>query len=131
MHAGDHVLTLRHLPGLHDPAHRGALVTARDPWTGALLVKRVMAVGGDRVGIDDGRLVVNGHRPREPYVDHSRVDSTFFGPARVPAGSVFLLGDNRDDSRDSRDFGPVRDDRVTGEIFVRLWPPSTFPSWGE
>jgi signal peptidase I len=105
---GNVVLTLRHLPGLHDPIHRRALVTARDPLTGAMLVKRVVALGGDTVGIADGRLVVNGRPTREPFVDHGMVDGRYFGPLRVPPGSVFLLGDNRANSRDSREFGAIR-----------------------
>ncbi len=129
--SGNHILTLRHLvtlrdlgvlPWLPDPIQRGAIVTARDPGTGVLLVKRVVALGGDSVGVADGRLVVNGKTLRERYVDYSRVDGSYFGPVRVPAGSVFLLGDNRGDSRDSRDFGPVRADEVAGEVLVRLWP---------
>lgn len=124
--SGSHLVTWRNLgrlPGLPDPRHRGAIVTARDPDTGALVVKRVVALGGDSVGVADGRLVVNGRTVRESYVDYSRVDGSYFGPVRVPAESVFLLGDNRGDSRDSRDFGPVRAREITGRVVLRLWPP--------
>jgi len=52
-------------------------------------------------------LFVNGVRVQEPYVDHRTVDSVFFGPVRVPADSVFVLGDARAISEDSRDYGSV------------------------
>ncbi len=70
----------------------------------------------------DGRLFVNGKRVVEPYVVHAEVDGTYFGPVTVPEGQVFVLGDNRADSVDSRDFGAVGSDRLLGTVLVRLWP---------
>ena len=90
--------------------------------SGGLVVKRVAAVGGDTVGIEDGVLVVNGEAEREGYVDYGSVDGFYFGPVDVPPGEVFLLGDNRANSEDSRDFGPVREDEVVGRVLVRVWP---------
>jgi signal peptidase I len=81
----------------------------------------VVALAGDRVGLADGRLVVNGHRRPEAYVDLASVDGVYFGPEVVPAGSVFVMGDDRADSVDSRDFGPVALDRVLGRVLWRLW----------
>ena len=100
---------------------RGDVVVVQAPGGSALLVKRIAGVAGDRVGIRDGRLVVNGDRVEEPYVDPARVDGTYFGPITVPPGSVFVLGDNRSDSVDSRDFGAVPEDRVEGQVVLRLW----------
>ncbi len=98
----------------------GAVVVARVPGEPEALVKRVAAVGGQVLEIRDGRLVVDGRRVREPYVVHARVDGTWFGPVDVPAGEVFLLGDNRSDSRDSRDFGTVQVGQVLGRVTGRL-----------
>jgi signal peptidase I len=95
----------------------------RDPTDGRPVVKRLVAVGGQTVEIRDAYLFVDGLRVDEPYVDHSRIDGVYFGPSTVPAGSVFVLGDSRDGSIDSRVFGPVRADAVTGRIVLRLWPP--------
>jgi signal peptidase I len=113
---GDHVL-LEKLGA----ADRGDLVvfTRRD---GDLFLKRVVAVSGDEVGIEDGYLVVNGHTVEEPYVDHRVLDGVYFGPVTVPPGSVFMMGDNRADSVDSRTFGPVRRDTIVGRVMVRIWP---------
>lgn len=86
-------------------------------------VKRVVAVAGDRVGLEDGVLVVNGAPVDEPYVDLEQVDSVYFGPETVPEDRVFLMGDNRAGSVDSRDLGPVPLEEVEGRILTR-------DSWG-
>jgi signal peptidase I len=113
---GDHVLVdkraYRHgLPG------RGDLVVFDG--TRSLVVKRVVAVAGDSVGIEDGVLVVNGRPVPEPAVDRRSVDGMYYGPVRVPDGTVFLLGDNRRHSVDSRTFGPVPVEKVTGRVIFR------------
>ena len=87
---------------------------------GATYVKRVVALGGQRVEIRDGVLFVDRRPRRESYVDHDLVDGFFFGPAFVPAGAVFVLGDDRGDSEDSRDFGPVPADQVVGRVVLRI-----------
>jgi signal peptidase I len=81
-----------------------------------------VAVGGQTVGLEDGVLVVDGRRPPEPYVEHDAVDSVFFGPVRVPRRSVFVLGDNRADSVDSRSFGSLGREALVGRVARRLWP---------
>ena len=90
---------------------------------GGPVVKRAVALGGQTVEIRDAFLYVDGAAVPEPYVDHSRIDGVYFGPVTVPAGAVFVLGDSRDGSIDSRIFGPVPVSAVTGHVLVRLWPP--------
>jgi len=92
--AGDHVLVDK-LAYRFSAPRRDDLVVFHSPSDGEILLKRVVALGGDRVGIEDGVLLVNGRARREPYVDLERFDTAYFGPVRVPAGSVFLLGDRR------------------------------------
>jgi signal peptidase I len=103
--------------------HAGQVVSLRDPQDGSLVVKRVVAVGGQTVEIRDAYLYVDGAEVDEPFVDHSRIDGVYFGPVTVPAGTVFVLGDSRNGSIDSRVFGPVPAGSVTGRVLVRLWPP--------
>jgi len=89
---------------------------------GQVWVKRIVALGGDTVSLRDGRLFVDGNRVDESYADPRRIDSVYFGPVRVPAGTVFVLGDNRGDSVDSRRFGPVRVGQIEGQVVATFWP---------
>jgi signal peptidase I len=100
-----------------DPAtlHRGELVVFTDP-QGTLALKRVVGVAGDSVAIADAALVVDGRRVHEPYVDESRIDGTYFGPVKVPNGTIFVMGDNRSPSIDSRSYGAISYDRVLGRV---------------
>ena len=90
------------------------------------LIKRIVAVSGDTVQIREGVLEVNGVKVAEPYVaDGSSMPDTAL--TVVPVGHVWVLGDNRDKSQDSRRFGAVPVDEVVGRAFVRVWP---FERWG-
>lgn len=102
---------------------RGALVVVTAPGGYGVLLKRVAAVGGDRVGIEDGVLVVNGAAVVEPWFDQTRIDGEYFGPVSVPPDTIWVLGDNRGESVDSRRFGPVPLAAVVGRVTFRLWPP--------
>ena len=104
--------------------HRGDLVAFHAPRTGEILLKRVVAVGGDTVGLEDGVLVVDGRHVREPYADPKAIDSVYFGPVKVRPGTMFVMGDNRANSDDSRDFGAVPTDRIIGRAVARVWPPA-------
>lgn len=120
LHSGDQVLAERLTPRFGDLT-RGDVVVFTAPATSSLMVKRVVALGGDRVGLADARLVVNGRRVGEPYVDLDSVDGVYFGPELVPHGAVFVLGDDRADSVDSRTFCAVSLRSVVGRVLVRLW----------
>ncbi len=87
------------------------------------LIKRVVALEGEVVEARGGRVVVNGRELLEPYLPPD-VGTDDFGPVTVPADHVFVLGDNRGDSRDSRfELGPVPEDRIVGRAIARVWPP--------
>ena len=101
---------------------RGDVIVTSDPRSGEAIVKRVVAVGGDSVAIDDGSLVINGSRVAESYIDNDHMEGYYFGPDVVPAGHLFLLGDNRSDSVDSRAFGPIGVDDVEGRVLAEIWP---------
>lgn len=122
LRAGDSVLVNKLAYRFVDPQRRD-LVVFRRPASGELMLKRVVGLGGDRVGVEDGVLHVNGRAIREPFVDRRLVDSVYFGPVRVPAGAVFVMGDRRSDSLDSRVFGSVPRRRILGRVDVRIWPP--------
>jgi signal peptidase I len=120
---GDQVL-LNKLAYRFGSPHRGELAVFKSPDGGEIALKRIVGLPGDRVGIADGVLTVNGKLTREAYVNYRFTDSVYFGPITVPAGHVFVMGDNRADSEDSRDYGPVSEDALMGRVAVRLWPLS-------
>jgi signal peptidase I len=103
-------------------------------------VKRVIAVGGQTVQCcdDQGRVTVDGRPLDEPYVyvTDPAYQSTPFGPVTVPAGHMWLMGDHRDQSADSRshitdaDQGTVAMDNVIGKAFVIIWPVSRWTTLG-
>ncbi len=88
------------------------------------LVKRVAGVPGDVVQVQDGALFVNGEPQNEPYLNTDVVPDLTppYGPKEVPEGSIFVLGDNRGNSGDSRFFGFVPMENLRGEAFLRFWP---------
>ena len=96
---------------------RGQLIVFHDP-QGALALKRVIGLAGDRVAISDAVLEVNTRTVLEPHVDNTHMDGTYFGPVTVPPGTAFVLGDNRGSSVDSRDYGPVDLDQISGTMLV-------------
>jgi signal peptidase I len=107
---------------------RGDLITLRSPADGERMLKRVVGVGGDVVDIRDAILFVNDVEVKEPYVDHKSIDALYYGPVNVSAGAVLVMGDARADSIDSRTYGEVPLNDVTGTILAKLWPPGAIPS---
>ena len=87
------------------------------------LIKRVVAVGGDRLEIRGNRLILNGLPLDEPYLEPG-ADMEDMAPFYIPDGHVWVMGDNRNNSQDSRRFGLVSTEEVVGRAFARIWPPS-------
>ena len=121
LEAGDRVLVNKFAYRFTGP-ERGDVILFQDMQDRAT-IKRVIGLPGDSISVWDGVLRVNGEPRRESYVDYELTDSTFFGPEEIPAGYVFVMGDNRINSEDSRTFGPVPEEDLRGRAFLRLWPP--------
>ena len=98
-------------------------VALRDPGDRDL-IKRVIALPGETIQARGGEVVIDGRLLQEPYLDDS-VTTGDFGPVRVPEDHVFVLGDNRPNSHDSRfaDIGPIGVDTIIGRAVARVWPP--------
>ena len=105
---------------LHEP-QRGDVVVLRMPERGPeLLFKRVVALPGETIEVRDGNVLVNGVALQEPYL--SRPTNGTYGPTLVPEGQLFVMGDNRGASNDSRVFGPVDRARIIGRAWISYWP---------
>jgi signal peptidase I len=86
-------------------------------------IKRVVGVGGDTVEVKDGAVWVNGAKLAEPYAFEGQSTDTITGQAvwRIPSGYLFVLGDHRQASQDSRVFGPIAKSTVIGRAWIRYW----------
>lgn len=119
----DRVLVNKFIYRFRQP-RQGDIVVFMSPQEGGLdLIKRVIAVGGQTVEIRDGMVSVDGEQLVEPYVnatnpDHYSADK----PVKVPAGTIWVMGDNRANSKDSRYIGPQKVSNVLGEAFAIYWP---------
>lgn len=89
--------------------HRGDVVTLRDPNTNKLIIKRIIALPGDRIELAGGQLYLNGEMLHEPYIYEPMNDTPYstIEELTVPEGQFYVLGDNRNISHDSRSFGCV------------------------
>lgn len=90
-------------------------------------IKRIIGLPGETLEIHDGVMHVDGVALDEPYL-HPDTRMPDYGPITVPPGFVFVMGDNRNQSQDSRYFGPIPMGDIVGKAFVILWPPSHWRS---
>ncbi len=121
--------TTARLPGFRKPQSGDVIVFQFPDDPRRDYIKRCVAVGGQTVEVREKQLYVDGVKQIEPYVQH--IDPTVhpagydprdnFGPYTVPAGNLFMMGDNRDNSNDSRWWGPVKMDLVKGRAMFLYW----------
>jgi signal peptidase I len=149
LHVNDRVVVSRTAYRLHDPnrgdivvfpspiaepEHHGLVDGVVDDVLDALavgdrgddeLIKRVIGLPGEEIEARDGEVLIDGEVLREPYLP-ADVRTEDFGPVKVPKGRVFVMGDNRGNSHDSRfsDIGTIDIDDLVGRAIARVWPPS-------
>jgi len=106
-----------------EPIHRGDVVVFRYPRdVSKSYIKRVIAVEGDVIRIDEGVVYVNDVPLPEPYVPEAYWDTRSYPETVVPKHAYFVLGDHRNLSNDSRDFGPVKEQYIFGKAVFGYWP---------
>lgn len=125
------VVVFERSTGSQEPAGGGLLAWVRRAVAQGLggtppgsedLIKRVVGLPGDTVEGRGGRLWRNGRPAPEPYLPPGTITSDF-GPVTVKPGHYWVMGDNREDSADSRVFGQVPRERLVGHAVLRIWPP--------
>jgi signal peptidase I len=132
IHDGQFVLVDRLTPHF-DPYHRGDIVVFKPPENaesphGEPFIKRVIGIAGDKVVIRDGKVLVNGVALVEPYVfaldgkAQPTLPSGDLATWTVGPGQLFVMGDHRELSSDSRVFGPIDISAVIGRAWIRYWP---------
>ena len=138
---GDHILVIKSIYGLRMPITNKVIIPVKDPQRGDVIVfeypvdrskdfiKRVVAVAGDTVEVRNKRLYVNGRLARDehahyenPSMPHFKAEGrNNYGPVKVPENKLFVMGDNRDNSLDSRVWGFVDLRAVRGKAFIIYW----------
>jgi signal peptidase I len=98
------------------------------------LVKRVIGLPNETISLSEGNVYINGRFLAEPWLQASVRHETYAGPSsapyslhhsfKIPSGDVFVMGDNRTESCDSRYWGPVRESTIVGKVDFRIWPLS-------
>ena len=137
---GDRILVNKLSYSLHS-VNRGDLVvfyTQEESKSGDDLIKRVIGLPGEFVTVEDGKMEIDRGFLLEPYLPLQTEINPFATPVncvnrpeetsgcRIPSGHVFVMGDNRNNSRDSRFFGPVPIEDIEGRAFIRIWPLADF-----
>lgn len=124
------------LPAVRSP-ERGDIIVFKSPTDGRDFIKRCVAVGGDTLEIRDKKLYINGIEQDEPHARYKapRVPGRQYGsrdfmpPQVIPDGHIFMMGDNRDNSSDSRFWGPLAVERVKGKAMVIYFSVDTSRGW--
>lgn len=135
---GDHLLVTKFAYGIKIPFTNSMIFEREGPERADIIVfefpedpskdfiKRVVAVPGDVVEIREKKLFLNGEEQHESYIQHVDTSTTVprrdnFGPVMVPENKYFVLGDNRDESYDSRFWGFVERDTIAGKALILYW----------
>lgn len=124
---GDYVVANKFVYRFEEPAPGDIVVFLSPSSNSTDYIKRVIAVGGQEVDVRDGLVYVDGVALDEPYTHGTRSDPGPLAlPLTVPEGYVWLMGDNRENSQDSRWFGPQPVSRIVGKAFFIYWPITDF-----
>ena len=123
LEVGDRVLANKFIYRFSEP-ERGDIVVFESVGEGddQKLIKRVVALPGDEIEVRNGTVLVNGEEQEEPYLNRGLPFNGSYQPTEIPEGEVFVMGDNRANSADSRVFGPLPVENIEGEAFMRFWP---------
>lgn len=130
LHHGDRLLVNKIVYRLGDPKP-GEIVVVEDPANPRRqLIKRVVAIGGETIEIRNRVLFVDGKPLEEDYTNPVSVHFHDVRPFTVPEGYIYVMGDNRGGSLDSRVLGPIQVDKVEGKAFFLFWPPDRMGAHG-
>ena len=124
LEVGDRVLASKFIYRIFEPERGDIVVFDSVDEDDQTLIKRVVGVAEDEIQVQGGVLYVNDEAQEEPYLNDADQFRSYYGPTVVPEGHIFVMGDNRGNSADSRVFGPLPLENLKGEAFIRFWPVS-------
>lgn len=119
---GDRVLVARFSYWLGEPKRSDIIVFEAPFDSHKDYIKRVIATEGEAIEVKSGIVYINGKKIDEPYLINMP-DLSNFGPITIPEDKLFVMGDNRPSSQDSRIFGPIDKDTIIGKAILTYWPP--------
>jgi signal peptidase I len=132
LQVGDRVLVNKWSYRVHDVNRGDIVVFERPPGEDSNikdLIKRVIGLPGETLTIEDNHVLINGKVLDEPYLPAGTLTQSVgthgcapADPCVVPEGEVFVMGDNRTNSKDSRYIGPIKESSIVGRAFLRIWP---------
>lgn len=120
LHSSQRVVIEKVTYRIHGP-RRGDVVVIDSSDQSEMLIKRVVGLPGETIEVRDGRVYVSGEQLEEAWA--VKPGGGQYGPQTIPPLHVFVLGDNRGASNDSRNFGPVSIEDIVGHAWVTYWPP--------
>ncbi len=109
------------------PLRRGDVVVFKAPPAADEsddLVKRIIGLPGETLAVHSGQVWINNQPLVEPYI--AEPPNYTFGPVRIPAGAYFVMGDNRNNSKDSHVWGFLPEQNISGRVWLRYWPLNQF-----
>ncbi len=121
---GEHLIVDK-VPYYFETPKRGDIIVFHAP-DGEDWVKRVIGLPGNTVAVKDGKLILDGKVINEPYINQPMNPYNNYGPTTVPKGDLFVMGDNRNISEDSRIIGPIPISKVIGRVDLVFWPLNDF-----
>jgi len=119
LHNNERLIMNKLVYNFSEPEHGDIIVfhaTEEDDY-----IKRVIGIPGDTIQYRNNQLFLNGEAIEEPYLTDTTYTSDF-GPLEVPEGTVFVMGDNRLNSSDSRIIGPISEEKIVGRVNLLIWP---------
>ena len=122
LHDGNYLIVNKLAYKFGEPEHGDIIVFDSGQEEHELWIKRVIGLPGDVIKTDGRTLYINNAKASEPYIKKGTVAQGEMKTWIVPEGAVFVMGDNRNNSTDSRIIGYVEDDTVVGKAVLRLWP---------
>ena len=122
LHDHDRLFTNRIIYAISQPSRGDIVILDAPDRSGAYYVKRTIALAGDHLIVKDGQVSVNGTVLSEPFINGNFTDGAI--DTVVPPGTVFVMGDNRGNSHDSRspDVSYIAVDKIEGKAVFRIWP---------
>lgn len=124
---GDRMFCNKFIYRFEEP-QRGDIVVFKPPSKAEagkrLYLKRIIGVEGENIEIKNGKVYINGKSLKEPYIkEEPYYEGCEYCKMKIPKGTVFAMGDNRNNSADSHIWGPLSKKNILGRIFVTYWPP--------